>query len=306
MNRLWQAREALHHYRRRMRLWLNRLHLGYSVQRRGWRFQVIVPVGRRSAVLYLKYLFTVIGLVSAFIFFQTVWHAFGFGLLVYLVSMVLEKTVFAHAAFFIHALPTFEIDPDKWFGVGFGYARPPDGSPDIPMVGMMVADVEYARKLEGLFLTWTGGGRRDEARNLRISVVVTGPTEYIFLCYPNPNRPAARRVFDRTRRGLRQSSLEDVLLEFHGMVVLGKRCRIMAGSYFPEFRRRYRSGVPVWFGFLLPPFDEAQWTSDPAPFIVFDFSIKDKASLTRRDFEYDAVGAFEVGGRWQGPPGQEE
>jgi len=167
---------------------------------------------------------------------------------------------------------------------------------------MMVADVEYATKLEELFLSWTHGERRDEAKNLRISVVVTRPTEYIFLCHPSPSRPAAKAVFDKARHELRQSSLEDVVTEFHGLFVLGKRCRIAAGSYFPEFRRRYSAGTPVMFGFFLPPFDEARFSPDPAPFIVFDFSINDRSSLTRRDFEYDVVGAFEVGGKWQGPP----
>lgn len=62
------------------------------------------------------------------------------------------------------------------------------------------------------------------------------------------------------------------------------------------------SGVPVMFGFLLPPFDEARFSPEPTPFIVFDFSIKDKEALTRRDFEYDAIGGFAVGGKWQGPP----
>jgi len=250
----------------------------------------------------LKILFTVIGLISGFFLFPSAWHAFAFGLLIYAITHFLEKTVFAHGAFFIHALPTFELDPDKWLGVGFGYARPPDGSPDIPMVSMMVADLEYARKLEELFLTWTHGERRDEAKNLRISVVVMGPTEYIFLCHPSTDRPTARLVFDRARHELRQSSLEDVLTEFHGMIVLGKRCRIGPGSYFPEFRRRYSPDVPVLFGFLLPPFDETSFSQEPTPFIVFNFSIKDRESLTRRDLEYDSVGAFEVGGRWQGPP----
>ncbi len=38
------------------------------------------------------------------------------------------------------------------------------------------------------------------------------------------------------------------------------------------------------------------------PFVVvFDFAIKEKHHLTRKDFEFDIVGRFEMGGEMQGP-----
>jgi hypothetical protein len=203
---------------------------------------------------------------------------------------------------FIHALPTFELDPDKWRGVGFGYARPPGGPVDIPFVGMILTEKGLAKDLSELFLAWTEGEFQDEAKNLRISVVVLSPREYVFMCYPNPQRPVAKKWFDRARRELRETSLEDVLIEHHGMFVLGKRCVVLRTSYFPEFRRRLLPGTPVMFGFFLPPFAQVRLAPDTATFVVHDFVIKDKADLTQKDLEFEAIGAFEVGGEWQGPP----
>ncbi|MEE9612520.1 MAG: hypothetical protein V3W19_14800 [Desulfatiglandales bacterium] len=251
----------------------------------------------------MKYFFVAVSLFSALIIFRSVWYAFGFGLIVFLISLLLEKTIFAHLVIFLHPLPTFKVDPYKWLGVGFGYyARPPGGPADIPLVSMMVADVDYARKLEGLFLSWTNGKHRDEEKNLRISIVVTGPREYIFLCHPSLERQAAKCVFDEARKELRQTSLEDVIIESHGLIVLGKRCPLSPDSYFPEFRRRYSPDTPVMFDFTIPPFDKMRRCPGVSTFIVFDFSIKEKSALTRRDFEYDAIRDFEVGGEWQGPP----
>jgi hypothetical protein len=304
INLLNQLRETLYGHRRRAMLWFNRQRFGFGVRRRSRFFQVVVPDRHQKKVRYLKYFFAGVGLLSAFVVFQSVWYAFGFSLGLFFISLLLERTIFAHPAMFLHALPATGLDPDKWFGVSFGYARPPGGPVDIPLVGMMVADVDYAKKLERLFLSWTNGEYEDEKKNLRISVVVTGPREYIFLCHPSLKRPVAKRFFDGARKELRQTSLEDLIIECHGMIVLGKRCRLSPDSYFPEFRRRYSSGTPVMFGFYIPPFDEVRLCPGVSTFIIFDFSIKEKSALTRRDFEYDAIGDFEVGGKWQGPTEQ--
>jgi hypothetical protein len=304
-----KVREWIHWRRRRLRFWVNRLRLGWEVHRRGWLVRVTVPARHRRAVRALKFLVAMVGLAVTWLVLPLPWP-FVIALLLYVIGEVLERTIFSYAALFVHAMPTFEVDPDNWVGVGFGFARPPgvaDGSRDIPMVGMMVTEVEYARRLQGLFLTWTGGQRDDVAGDLRVSIIVMSPTEYVFMAYPNPDRPAARQTFDEARREIRRSSLEDILHEHHGMVVLGKRCMIGPGSYFPQFRRRWRPGVPTLFGFgfYLPPFGEARWADDPPPIVAHGFSIRDRRDLTRRDWEHGVVGAFEVDGTWQGPPEQE-
>ena len=140
-----------------------------------------------------------------------------------------------HPTVFIHALPNFEVDNNKWVGVGFGYASPPNREYDIPLVSMMITDLDYAKKIESLFLQWTGGLYKDEDKNVQIRIVATKPDEYIFLCYPNPKRPLAKDFFDQVKQELRQTSLEDEIGEGHITFVLGKKCSVGPSSYFPQY-----------------------------------------------------------------------
>ena len=55
------------------------------------------------------------------------------------------------------------------------------------------------------------------------------------------------------------------------------------------------------FEFILPPFENPKPTQEIQSFVFFDFSIKDKSTLTRKDFAYGAIYSFEHGGKWQGP-----
>jgi hypothetical protein len=293
--------EKFYQFIRRLRLRLNRFRVEYQLRRKNKHFKIVIPERHREKIKFFKYLSTTIALLSAFIIFTSAWVAFVFGCVVYLISLLLEKTAFAHTYAFIHPLPDFELDPDKWIGVGFGYAVPPDGKYTIPLVSMMITDLEYAKKLESLFLKWTGGNYVDESKNVQIICVVTKPKEYIFLCYPSPKRPIAQRFFQSARDKLRSSSLVDEVSEHHLTLVLGKRCEVGEGSYFPTFRSRYRSGIPVAFEFILPPFDQPKATPGIPAFTFFDFSIKEKTELTRKDFAYDAIWSFKRGGKWQGP-----
>lgn len=289
------------HIRRRITLFFNRLRANYKIKKDGKFFRVVMPNQHRKKIRFLKYIFTAIGLLSAFIVFGSVWIAFLFGLVVFLITLLIEKTVFMHPVMFIHALPDFEIDTNKWVGVGFGYVSQSNRECDIPLVSMIITDLDYAKKIASLFLQWTGNSYKDEDENVQISIVVTKPDEYIFLCYPNPKRPIASNFFEKAKQELRQTSLEDEVAEEHITFILGKRCAIGQTSYFPEFRKRYRDGVPVAFEFILPPFENPQPTREIPAFVFFDFSIKDKTELTRKDFAYGAIYSFEHGGEWQGP-----
>ena len=289
------------HIRRRITLFFNRIRERYQIRKDGKSFRIVIPNHQRKKVRFLKYIFTVVGLLSAFIVFGSVWVAFLFGLAIYLITLVIEKAVFMHPMVFIHALPDFEIDNNKWLGIGFGYASPPNREYDIPLVSMMITDLDYAKKIASLFLQWTNNSYKDEDKNVQIRIVATKSDEYIFLCYPNPKRPIASGFFDKAKQELRQTSLEDEIAEEHVTFVLGKRGAVGPTSYFPEFRRRYRDGVPVAFEFILPPFENPQATHEIPTFVFFDFGIKDKSELTRKDFAYGAIYSFEHGGEWQGP-----
>jgi hypothetical protein len=287
---------------RRLKFFFNRIRGEYLIKRKDKSFRVIIPERHRGKVKFFKYIFAAIGLFSAFIIFGSVWITFAFGFVIYVISLALEKISFQHVYAFIHPLPNFDMDPEQWRGVGFGYAAPPNGEYEVPIVSMIVSSLDYVKKLESLFLSWTNGKYEDEVKNVHMTVVVLNAEEYIFFCYPNPKRPITERFFQSARDTLKNKSLEDEIAEHHITLVLGKRCKVGKGSYFPQFRKRFGSGVPVAFDFILPPYDPLKKAEGIPSFIFFDFEIKDKSELTRKDFVYEMVYNYERGGTWQGPP----
>jgi hypothetical protein len=291
----------IHKTKRKIRFLFNRLRTFLTFKRHEGRLYATIPERFRKPVSYLKYIFTAIGLLSALYVFSSVLIGFLFGLGIFALTSFLERIAFRHSYLFVHPLPNFDLDNEKWVGCGFGYAVPPSSSEQIPLVSMMVTDLEYAKKLQSLFLAWTGGNRADKEKNIQVTVVITKPDEYIFLFYPNPKRPIAQKFFQSAKDKLRQKSLTDEIGEHHMTLVLGKRCHLGPNSYFLEFRRRFKNGTPVMFEFVLPPFDDPRPTPDVPSLLLFDFSIKDKRELTRKDFVYEVVDGYKMGGKWQGP-----
>lgn len=294
-----QSRSSL---KRRVLFWKNRIFAQVQIRQYGKLFRFVIPDRFRLYIKYLKYFTAVVGLLSAFFTFDSVWIAFGFGCLVLYVSWILEMTAFSHSYLFVHPLPKFELDPEKWLGMGLGFFEKRENPIQIPLVSMMVKDLEYAKHLHDLFLSWTGGKYKDDDKSIQAIIVVLSPKEYIFFCYPNMKRPIAATFFGAVKEDLRKTSLDDEVSEHQVFLILGKRCHIGPGSYFPEFRKKYRVGSPVMFEFLKPPFDSPRSFDEiQHPFTLFDFSIKDKSELTRKDVVYDLVEGFSEGGKWLGP-----
>src|SRR3990167_805737 len=112
------------HIRRRITLFFNRIRARYQIRKDGKSFRIVIPNHQRKKVRFLKYIFTVVGLLSAFIVFGSVWVAFLFGLAIYLITLVIEKAVFMHPMVFIHALLFLKINNKKWLGFVFVKASP--------------------------------------------------------------------------------------------------------------------------------------------------------------------------------------
>lgn len=273
--------------RQRFLLWRNQLHFKASVKRKGWFFELVLHETLKPFVRAVKVLLTLIGLFSAFITFQSLFVSFLFGLLIYAVTTIFEKVVFSYSSLFVHPLPDFVIEPEKWLGAFFGYAETADRDIQVPMIGWIMSDPEYARKVHGLLLSWSYGELKDEQKNICASVIVDGD-DYVFFCYPSMNRKTAEAFYAEVESERKNESLTDVHHKISAMLVFGKRCAITPNSYFPQFRKRYRDGVPVLFRLALPRSDgQTEAISGLKDFVFFDLKIKDRKDLTRKDFEFD-------------------
>jgi len=233
--------------KQRLVLWSNRLRFDIMVRKKGWLFQVILHERFKPFIRTIKIVLTLIGLVSAFFIFQSAFIGFLFGLVIYLLSTFFEKFIFSYTSLYVHLLPDFEIEPDKWLGAFFGFAEDPKNPGHIPMVGWIMADSEYAKQVHSLLLQWSYGKLKDEENNIRASVIVNGKDDYIFFCYPNMDRKTAAKFYEEVEKQRKETSLTDVHHKQMAMLIFGKRCQITANSYFPAFRDSYQNGVPYLF-----------------------------------------------------------
>ena len=268
-------------------LWRNRLHFQISARRKGWRFELVLHESIKPVVSAIKIVLTLVGLFSAFVAFQNVFVSFFFGLLVYAITTAFERAVFTYNSFFVQPLPNFTIEPDKWLGAFFGYAETADRDVQIPIIGWIMSDADYARKVHNLLLTWSYGRFTDEDMTICASVIVDGD-DYVFFCYPSLTRKDVQAFHEEVETERKKTSLTDEHSKMFAMLVFGKRCKITRTSYFPEFRKRYREGVPVLFRLALPRSDgQTEEIPGLKDFVLFTLKIKDRKELTRKDMEFD-------------------
>lgn len=276
--------------KQRLILWSNRLRFDIMVQKKCWFFQVTLHERFKPIVRTIKIVLTLAGLVSAFFTFQSVFVAFLFGLGIYLLSTFFEKLIFSYNSLYVHSLPNFEIEPDKWLGAFFGFAKDPKNPGHIPMVGCIMADSEYAKRVHSLLLQWSYGKLKDEENNVRASVIVDGKDEYVFFCYPNMDRKTAANFYEDVEKERKETSLTDVHHKQMAMLIFEKRCQITANSYFPTFRKRYQDGVPYLFRLVVLGDDgQPHEIAGLEDFILFNLKIKDRGELDRKDIEYDLL-----------------
>lgn len=273
--------------RQRYLLWRNRLHFQISVRRKGWRFELVLHESLKPVVSAIKIVLALVGLFSAFVAFQNVFVSFFFGLLVYAITTAFERAVFTYNSFFVQPLPNFTIEPDKWLGAFFSYAETADRDVQIPIIGWIMSDADYARKVHNLLLTWSYGRFTDEDKTICASVIVDGD-DCIFFCYPSLTRKGVQAFHEEVETERKKTSLTDEHSKMFAMLVFGKRCKITRTSYFPTFRKRYREGVPVLFRLALPRSDgQTEEIPDLKDFVLFTLKIKDRKELTRKDMEFD-------------------
>ncbi len=287
--------------RKGIKYWFNRVRSSYKLSKGTSGFKILMPLRHRPIIRAGKYIFGAIGLLLGLITFGSIFTGFMAGLVLFLICYLLEKISFIHEYLFVHPLPDFDLDGKKWVGMGFGYfSHPLTG--DIPVISMLVTDEEYAANLSRLFLSWSGGVARDDQKNIKIRIAVTGPTEYIFFIYPHPERRPLSQFTQSARDKLKEESLTDEISVTQASVILGKRCHIGPDSFFQEFRRTFGDMGTVLFDFSVPPYDgRVRDIPGVTRFTLFEVEILDKASLKREDILHDLIDNHR-GGEWLGPP----
>lgn len=276
--------------RQKFLLWLNKLHFSVMFRRKGRFFEIILHEKHKEIIKFCKYVLTVIGLISAFFIFQSVLIASLFSLTIFLILQFLEKIIFSYNSLYVHPMPTFTIEQDKWVRSVFGYAEQPNNPHQIPVVGWALSDADYARKIHSVLKAWSYGNSKDEEKNICMSVIIDEKNDYIFFSYPSPNRETASQFFNKVEKERKQKSLTDIHHKLFCMLIFGKRFTMLPNSYLPRFRERYQDGTPFLFSLgVLQSDGNFHKVNNLEDLILFNLKIKDKKDLDRKDIEYDLL-----------------
>lgn len=275
--------------RKRIILFRNHLHFKIAIYKKSKFPSVVIHEKYKWVVKVLKYLLTLIGLISAFFTFNSVLIAFLFAIGIFLIIQFFDKIIFSYISLYIHPFPDFELDPEKWTASIFGYAKSNTFADFRFIVGWLFSDEDYAKNIHSLLLQWSYGKHNDVEKNICLSIVLFN-NSYVFYCYPNPNRKTAKDFFSNVEKQRRQKSLTDLLYRFFITIVFGKRFKILEGSYLSTFINDYQSGMPFNFNLMVLGSDGKPRTIDGIEdFIFYDIKVRRKEDLCRSDFEYDLI-----------------
>jgi len=284
------SKRKLKNLRRKLILWLNSIRFNFAIRCKGYFFEITIHEKYRNFARIIRYALTIISLLSALFYFQSVWYALLFAFVVFLFLEILNRVLFIYTSMYIHPLPNSQIDSKKWVGCFFGYATHPSLSGHIPVVGWQLSDEDYVKKIHALLLEWSYGELKDEQRNICTSVVLMGDGSYIFYCYPSVERKTAVKFFEEVETQQKEKSKDDVHYKMHLMQVIGKRFPVTDKSYLPTFIERYREGTPYLFRLAIRgPNGRSVAVDNVSDFILFNLKIRKKGELTRKDTEYDLV-----------------
>ena len=132
--------QVFQNIRKHIILFRNRRHFKIAIYKQGKFPPVVIHEKYKWIVKSSKYLLTVVSLITAFFTFNSVLIAFLFGLGIFLVTQFFDKIIFSYTSLYIHPLPEFELDPEKWSGSILGYAKSKT-SPDFRfIVGWFFSD----------------------------------------------------------------------------------------------------------------------------------------------------------------------
>ena len=267
---------------------LNRLRFAIRFQKVLGQMRIVVPMKYRRAVRLIRHGITIIGLLSAFVLFSSVWIAFPFGVALHFLGLGIERAAFSNRTMFIHPLPWFRLEAAKWVGVGFGFGTWPGMDGDIKFLVLEISDPEYAKKLFSLIQRWLSNDINNAEDRIQASVVFLDETKYDFFLYPKILSPEMENAQSDVENCLREISLNVVHDNIVVHCVLRQECFITERSSLPEFRRRYSPGEPIVCQIQLPSqIGKAEAAPGTDPFILRSLKFRRRDELTRQDIEYD-------------------
>jgi len=274
-------------------LLLNRLKFDFRFKFENRRLKIIVPEKFKKYIKSLKYVLTLVGLFSAFILFTSVIIAFLFGLLLFALGWILEKFIFTYSAIYLPPFHSFEIEPEKWIGNAFGVMRTDDGSIEIPTIGLVFSDIEYAKKIHNLIFAWSYEKFDDSENNVSLSAIVDN-NSYHFFIYPSINRETAKEFMSKFEKKIKEDDPDGIPNFLFILQILRRHCDITNRSYFPVFRRRYQQGIPYVFKIYYgEDISNPQEIDDLHHFRFYSLKIMNRNELSRQDLEYDLLRMFE-------------
>ena len=270
-------------------LYYDKLRYSFRIQKENKSFNIIIPERYKKFIKSIKFILTVIGLLSAYLVFESVHIAFLFGLLLFIIGWFFERFVFLYVALYIHPQPNFKLYPEKWIGNAFGYMALQDRDTDIQLVGAIFNDVEYAKNIQALLLSWTNGVYVDKEKNVLLSVI-SDELNYYFFIYPSYEQSYSKKKLKEFKKEIHKID-KNGIAEFQYLTfILGRRFDITNKSYFPVFRKRYRDDVPYVYRFYYgKDISNVEAIENFRDFHFFNLKIKERKNLTRRDLEYGVL-----------------
>ena len=267
----------------------NRIHFLIHLEKTKWFFQLVLNEKYKKSVRVIKYAVAIIGLMSSLFIFPSIIYSFFFAALLFLLQTFIEKTIFSYVSIYVQPLPDFTIEPEKWVGMSFGYATDNQRIYKMPTVGMLINDIDYARKIYRLIRTWNYNERVDKDHNIKMSVILRNEKEYVFFAYPSKERKTVNQFFKSAENKRRKKSLTDVHHQLITQLILGKSCEITRSSYLPMFINDYRPEQSFYFQILLYKEKTVYRIPELEDMVIHNLKIKKEGELTRHDVEYGII-----------------
>lgn len=273
---------------------LNRIRLSFRFCKVNGKFRIYIHEKHQRKVKNIKWVLPLIGLFAS-LFVLPLLYGFVVALFLYLFARLVEKIFYFFTSLYVHLLPDFEINNDLWLGMVFGYYAPPNKRFQIPLVGLIFSDEEYAKKFFSLLLRWNYDSLEDRDNNFVISIILNNDDSYLTYIYPNIKRKSAEMFVQEVESRRKKEFPEEQHVKLFAQFFTMKRFDITSRSYFPTFRERYEDGIPYRldaFTGTEENLEEFGKIKNILGFTKFNLKIKERKDLTREDYEYDLLRIF--------------